>query len=87
MGIIDEKLMPVSKKKLATLRTNDRDMSPFLFAFVSAEFESAHRTTNGTLVKIFLYAMFGRKSFLFQYLVNTLPRYFKLSGYFGHCHK
>jgi uncharacterized membrane protein len=73
MFVINEKLMPVSEKKLATPRTDNRYLSPFLFAFITAEFESAYGTANRAFVKIFLYAMLRRKSFLFQYLVNTLP--------------
>jgi hypothetical protein len=87
MRVIDEKLMSVSEKQFPTPRTNNWNPLPLLFAFDTTELEGAHCTAHGTLIQIFPDSMLGWEPFVFQYLVNTLPGYINLSGYFGHCHK
>ena len=81
MGIIDEKLVPVSVKQLATLGADNRNLSPFIFAFFAAEFEGAYRAAHGTFVQIFPDSMPGGEPFLFQYLKNSLSRDIDLMAY------
>jgi hypothetical protein len=87
MGIIEEKLVPVSEKKFPAPCANNRNHLPLLFALFATKFEGAYCTAHGTLIQIFPDLMLGWEPFVFQYLVNTLPGYINLSGYFGHCHK
>jgi hypothetical protein len=87
MAIVTEELFCVPGEKFAASCANNFDLPPFPFAVSTAEFESAHGATHGTCIEIFLYFALGRKSFLFQYLENTLFRDVGFLGYLGHSHE
>jgi hypothetical protein len=72
MGIIEEKLVPVSEKKFPAPCANNRNHLPLLFALFATKFEGAYCTAHGTFVQIFPDSMPGGQSFFFQYLKNAL---------------
>jgi hypothetical protein len=73
-AVVMHQLSYIPEKKLTAACTDNRNLLPFLFTFITAKFLGTDSTAYWTAVLTFhnTNITFGRKSLFLQYLKNTL---------------
>jgi hypothetical protein len=88
--VVSKELVYIPEKKPPTSCTDNWDLLPLLFAFITTKLVCADFAAHKTAIPIFINLpdkMFGRQPFFLQYLKNPLSGDTDNPGYFRHSHE